>query len=60
MNFAPRLKVPPVVLNGWYDFVEPLETCQEPMSHAFGTPEQDKKRILYEGGQKLPTGWITT
>jgi eukaryotic-like serine/threonine-protein kinase len=54
MNFAPRVKIPLLMLNGRYDFVEPLETCQEPMFHAFGTPEPDKKHILYEGGHVPP------
>jgi eukaryotic-like serine/threonine-protein kinase len=42
------------MLNGRYDFVEPLETCQEPISRAFGTPEPDKKHILYEAGHVPP------
>jgi len=28
MNFAPRVKVPVLMVNGRYDFVFPLETCQ--------------------------------
>ena len=57
MNFAPRVKVPVLMLNGRYDFGFPLETCQEPMFRALGTGAQDKKHILYEGGhfpQLLP------
>jgi len=54
MNFAPRVKVPMLMLNGRYDFVEPLETCQEPMFRAFGTAAQDKKHILYESGHVPP------
>ncbi len=54
MNFAPRIKVPILMLNGRYDFVMPLETCQEPMFRAFGTRMQDKKHILYEGGHVPP------
>jgi eukaryotic-like serine/threonine-protein kinase len=54
MNFAPRVKISLLMLNGRYDFVEPLETCQEPMFRVFGTPEPDKKHILYEGGHVPP------
>jgi dienelactone hydrolase/predicted Ser/Thr protein kinase len=54
MNFAPRVKVPILMLNGRYDFVEPLETCQDPMFRAFGTATQDKKHILYESGHVPP------
>jgi cephalosporin-C deacetylase-like acetyl esterase len=54
MNFAPRVKVPVLMLNGKYDFVMPLETCQEPMFRALGTKAQDKKHILYESGHVPP------
>jgi dienelactone hydrolase len=54
MNFAPRVKVPMLMLNGRYDFVRPLETCQEPMFRAIGTATQDKKHILYESGHVPP------
>jgi eukaryotic-like serine/threonine-protein kinase len=66
MNFAPRVKVPVLMLNGRYDFGGPLETCQEPMFRALGTAAQDKKHILYEGGHipevlpliKETLGWL--
>ena len=54
MNFAPRVKVPVLMVNGRYDFVFPLETCQEPMFRVFGTKAQDKKHVLYEGGHVPP------
>jgi dienelactone hydrolase len=50
MNFAPRVKAPVLMINGRYDFVFPLETCQEPMFRALGTPAADKKHILYDAG----------
>jgi dienelactone hydrolase len=43
MNFAPRVKAPVLMINGRYDFQFPLETCQEPMFRALGTPPADKK-----------------
>jgi eukaryotic-like serine/threonine-protein kinase len=49
-NFAPRVKIPVLMINGRYDFVEPLVTCQQPFFKALGSPAQDKKQILYEGG----------
>ena len=54
MNFAPRLKAPVLMINGRYDFVFPLETCQEPLFRVFGTPAQDKKRVLYDTGHMPP------
>ena len=55
MNFAPRVKAPVLYINGRYDFVFPLETCQEPLFRAFGTPARDKKRVLYDTGHMPPT-----
>lgn len=42
MNFAPRVKVPTLLINGRYDFVFLLETCQEPLFRALGSPTSDK------------------
>jgi eukaryotic-like serine/threonine-protein kinase len=54
MNFAPRVKVPVLMINGRYDFVFPLDTCQEPLFRALGTPVQDKKHVLYDTGHAPP------
>ena len=48
INFAPRLKVPTLVVNGRYDFTFPLETCQKPLFRLLGAPEKDKKLVLLE------------
>jgi dienelactone hydrolase len=49
-NYAPRVKVPVLMLNGHDDFLSPLETSQNPMFKALGTPEKDKRHIIYPGG----------
>jgi eukaryotic-like serine/threonine-protein kinase len=54
MNFAPRVKIPVLMINGRYDFRVPLETCQEPLFRALGTPAQDKKHVLYDTGHVPP------
>jgi len=54
MNFAPRVKIPILMLNGRYDFGEPLETCQEPMFREFATTDPDKRHVLYDGGHVPP------
>jgi dienelactone hydrolase len=54
MNFAPRVNIPVLMLNGRYDFMSPLDTCQEPLFRALGTPAQEKKHILYDTGHKPP------
>ena len=49
-NFAPRFKVPVLMLNGKDDFGFPLETSQLPLFRQLGTPEKDKKHVLFDGG----------
>jgi cephalosporin-C deacetylase-like acetyl esterase len=54
MNFAPRVKIPVLLINGRYDFVFPMETCQEPLFRALGAPDADKKHVLYDTGHAPP------
>jgi dienelactone hydrolase len=51
-NFAPRVKIPVLMLNGRDDFVVPVETSQLPLFRLLGTPEKDKRHILYDGGHE--------
>jgi serine/threonine protein kinase/dienelactone hydrolase len=48
INFAPRLKVPTLLLNGRYDFTNPLEENQRPLFRLLGAPEKDKKFVILE------------
>ena len=48
LNFAPRLKIPTLMLNGRYDFTFPLEEYQRPLFRLLGAPEKDKKHVLLE------------
>jgi dienelactone hydrolase len=54
MNFAPRVKVPVLMINGRYDFELPLETCQEPLFRLLGVPPQDKRHVLFDTGHAPP------
>ena len=54
-NFAPRVKVPVLMINGEHDFIFPVETSLKPMFEFLGTPEEDKAHILYPGGHGLMT-----
>ena len=54
INFAPRVKIPVLMLNGRYDFWIPVDTCQDPFFRALGTPPQDKKHVLLDSGHALP------
>ena len=49
-NFAPRVKTPVLMLNGADDFTFPLETSQIPLFRQLGTPEKDKKHVVFDGG----------
>jgi formylglycine-generating enzyme required for sulfatase activity/dienelactone hydrolase len=48
VNFAPRIKIPILMLNGRFDLVFPLETSAKPFLELLGTPEKDKSLKLYE------------
>ena len=50
LNFAPRVKVPTLLVDGRYDEYFPLETSQNVMFRFLGTPEKDKRHAVLEGG----------
>src|SRR4030095_2097658 len=54
VNFAPRVKVPVLMLNGRFDFFYPVETSQLPMFRLLGTPKEHKRRVVYETGHNIP------
>jgi hypothetical protein len=49
-NFAPRVHIPVLMLNGRDDFIFPMMTHQVPLFEALGTPEPDKVFRSYDGG----------
>jgi dipeptidyl aminopeptidase/acylaminoacyl peptidase len=49
-NFAPRVTVPTLMINGRADFQAPVETNIRPMFDMLGTPDKDKRLVLLEGG----------
>jgi eukaryotic-like serine/threonine-protein kinase len=53
-NFAPRYRVPTLMVNGRQDFIMSYETNQKLLFDALGTPASDKKMILYDGGHRNP------
>ena len=46
VNFAPRVHIPVLMLNGRFDFFFPTETSQEPMFESLGTPAEHKRRVV--------------
>ncbi len=47
-DFAPRLKIPVLMVNGRYDFVFPVDRAQDPLFMMLGTPEKDKSHVILE------------
>ncbi len=54
LNFAPRVKVPVLMLNGRFDFIFPVVSSQEPMFRLLGTPKEQKRHVVYETGHDIP------
>lgn len=47
-DFAPRLKLPVLMVNGRYDFSFSLEKAQNPLFKMLGTAEADKRHVVME------------
>jgi serine/threonine protein kinase/predicted esterase len=54
INFVSRVKIPTLMLNGRHDFFLPIETSQLPAFHYLGTPDKDKRQVIYETGHNIP------
>jgi dienelactone hydrolase len=52
-NFASRVHVPVLSLNGRFDWYYPVERSQLPMFRLFGVPESQKRRVIYETGHNI-------
>ena len=50
VNFVPRIRIPVLLLGGRQDFILPVDTAQVPLFRLLGTPEKDKKHVIFEGG----------
>ena len=53
-NFAPRVMVPTLMLNGRYDFENPHETAQRPLFELLGAAPDRKDHVVIESGHALP------
>jgi cephalosporin-C deacetylase-like acetyl esterase len=66
LNYAPRVTVPVLMLNGRYDLVSPLESGARPMFAALGTAPENKALRLYDSDHLIPAtefireslGWL--
>jgi eukaryotic-like serine/threonine-protein kinase len=48
VNYAPRIHVPVLMINGRYDSVLPLELSQVRLFDLLGTPAADKRHVLFD------------
>ena len=53
-NFAQRIKIPTLMLNGKYDYTFPMQISQSPLYQLLGTPEKDKFHKTYEADHFIP------
>jgi dienelactone hydrolase len=53
LNFLPRVRAPILMLNGRYDYTYPLETSQRPFFRWLGTPESDKRHVIYDAAHDV-------
>jgi len=58
-NFAPRDKIPTLLIDGKDDFIFPGDSSQKPFFSSLGTPAKDKRYVLVEAGHVPPTGLFT-
>jgi formylglycine-generating enzyme required for sulfatase activity/dienelactone hydrolase len=54
INFASRVTIPTLMLNGRNDFYFPYDTSQTPMFQTFATPASQKEIKQYDGGHNIP------
>jgi eukaryotic-like serine/threonine-protein kinase len=60
LNYVSRIKVPTLMLNGKYDMRFPLEATVRPAFNLLGTPEKDKKLIIYDTDHYIPKRELMT
>jgi len=54
VNFAPRSRVPTLMINGRDDYLTPVESSQQPFFEMLGAAPEDKRHALLEGGHLPP------
>jgi pimeloyl-ACP methyl ester carboxylesterase len=58
INFAPRTKIPVLMINGRNDHFFPYESSQLPMFRFLGAPPQDKRHAVHDAGHMPPRNEI--
>jgi eukaryotic-like serine/threonine-protein kinase len=58
LNFAPHVKQPTLMVNGRYDYSLPSETSQVPLFRTLGSPEKEKRHVIFEAGHVPPNDLV--
>jgi len=53
VNYAPRVRIPVLMINGRYDYFFPLEASQTPLFNLLGTPAADKRHTILEASHDV-------
>jgi cephalosporin-C deacetylase-like acetyl esterase len=53
-NFASRVSIPVLMINGSHDFLFPLEASQNALFRLLASPQEAKRHVVYEGGHVPP------
>lgn len=53
-SFATRVKAPVLMISGRHDVLRPVATYQTPMFESIGTPDDQKRHAILEGGHSPP------
>jgi hypothetical protein len=54
VNYVSRVKIPTLMLSGRYDVLFQLETNVGPAFRLLGTPEKDKRLVVYDSDHYVP------
>jgi eukaryotic-like serine/threonine-protein kinase len=54
LNFAPRVKVPTLMLNGRDDFMFPVDSSQRPLFRLLGLSNAQKRHVVFDSGHSPP------
>ncbi len=53
-QYVSRVKIPVLMINGRYDFLFSVDESQRALFRLLGTPERDKRQVLYDRGHSTP------
>jgi serine/threonine protein kinase len=59
LNYISHITAPTLMLNGRLDMLFPLETCVRPAFNLLGTPEKDKRLVVYDTEHYVPKTELT-